>query len=50
MKKFGLKTGQNVQGYIRAKLDGSTCPVFLQVEQVMGGDPEEASRVTLSLN
>ena len=46
VKKFGLKTGQNVQGYIRAKLDGSTCPVFLQVEQVMGGDPEAASRVT----
>jgi transcription termination factor Rho len=46
VKKFGLKTGQNVQGYIRAKLDGATCPVFLQVEQVMGGDPEAASRVT----
>ena len=46
VKKFGLKTGQNVQGYIRAKLDGSTCPVFLQVKQVMGGDPEAASRVT----
>ena len=46
VKKYGLKTGQNVRGYIRAKLDGSTCPVFLQVDQVMGGDPEEASRVT----
>ena len=46
VKKYGLKTGQNVSGYIRAKLDGSTCPVFLQVDQVMGGDPEEASRVT----
>ena len=28
VKKYGLKTGQNVRGYIRAKLDGSTCPVF----------------------
>ena len=46
VKKYGLKTGQNVSGYIRSKLDGSTCPVFLQVDQVMGGDPEEASRVT----
>ena len=46
VKKYGLKTGQNVSGYIRAKLDGSTCPVFLQVDQVMNGDPEEASRVT----
>ena len=46
VKKYGLKNGQNVRGYIRAKLDGSTCPIFLQVDQVMGGDPEEASRVT----
>jgi len=46
VKKFGLKTGQNVCGYIRSKLDGSTCPVLLQVEKVMNGDPEEASRVT----
>ena len=46
VKKYGLKTGQNVRGYVRAKVDGSTCPVFLQVDQVMGGDPEEASRVT----
>ena len=46
VKKYGLKVGQNVRGYIRAKLDGSTCPLFLQVEQVMGGNPEEASRVT----
>lgn len=45
VKKFGLKTGQNVRGYIRAKIDGSTCPVFLQIDQVMGCDPEEASRV-----
>ena len=47
VKKFGLKTGQNVCGYIRAKLDGSTCPVLLQVEKVMNGDPEEASRLRL---
>ncbi|MDA8990557.1 transcription termination factor Rho [Opitutales bacterium] len=46
VKKYGLKTGQSVQGYIRAKMDGSTCPVLLQVDQVMSGNPEEASRVT----
>ena len=46
VKKYGLKVGQNVRGYIRAKIDGSTCPVFIQVDKVMGGDPEEASRVT----
>ena len=47
VKKYGLKVGQKVRGYIRAKLDGSTCPVFVQVDQVMGGNPEDASRVTL---
>lgn len=46
VKKYGLKTGQSIQGYIRAKMDGSTCPVLLQIEQVMGDDPEKASRVT----
>ena len=46
VKKYGLKTGQSVQGYIRAKMDGSTCPVLLQVDQVMSGSPEGASRVT----
>ena len=46
VKKYGLKVGQNVRGYIRAKIDGSTCPVFIQVDKVMGGDPEEATRVT----
>lgn len=46
VKKYGLKVGQNVRGYIRAKIDGSTCPVFIQVDKVMGGDPKEATRVT----
>ncbi|MBP52043.1 MAG: transcription termination factor Rho [Opitutae bacterium] len=46
IKKFGLKTGQLIQGFIRAKMDSATCPILLQVEQVMAGSPEEASRVT----
>ena len=46
VKKYGLKTGQSVQGYIRSKMDGSTCPILLQIDQVMDGDPAEASRVT----
>ena len=46
VKKYGLKTGQLVQGFLRAKMAEATCPVLLQVEQVMGGEPEEASRVT----
>ena len=35
-----------VRSFLRAKLDGSTCPVFVQVDQVMDGNPEDASRVT----
>ena len=46
VKKYGLKTGQLVQGFLRAKMAEATCPVLLQVEQVMGGEPGEASRVT----
>ena len=36
VKKYGLKTGQLVQGFLRAKMAEATCPVLLQVEQVMG--------------
>ncbi len=46
IKKYGLKTGQCVQGFLRAKMDEATCPIILQVDQVMGGDPEAATRVT----
>ena len=46
IKKYGIKTGQCVQGFVRSKMDGATCPLVLQVEKIMDGDPEEASRVT----
>ena len=46
VKKNGLKTGQLVKGFIRAKMDEATCSFMLQVESVMDGPPEEASRVT----
>ena len=46
IKKYGIKTGQCVQGFVRSKMDGATCPLLLQVEKIMAGDPEEASRVT----
>ena len=46
VKKYGLKTGQLVQGFLRAKMAEATCPVLLQVDQVMGVEPGEASRVT----
>ena len=33
-----------LEGIIRAKMDGRPVRSFLQVESVMDGDPEEASR------
>ena len=46
VKSLGLKTGHLVQGFLRPKMDESSCPVLVQVEEVMNGAPEEASRVT----
>jgi len=46
VRNCGLKTGHQVHGLIRAKMDNSTCPVMLRVDQVMGVSPEEATRVT----
>ena len=45
IKKYGLKTGHLVKGFIRPKMEGSTCPILVQVDKVMGGAPEEASRI-----
>ena len=45
-QKNGLKTGQSVKGIIRAKMEESSCPVMLEVVEVMGGTPEDATRVT----
>ena len=46
VQKNGLKTGQSVKGIIRAKMEESSCPVMLEVVEVMGGSPEHATRVT----
>jgi len=46
VQKNGLKTGQSVKGNIRAKMEDSSCPVMLEVLEVMGGSPEDATRVT----
>ncbi len=45
IKRFGLKTGHMVQGFIHPKIEGSTCPVLVQIDKVMNGDPEEASKI-----
>jgi len=46
VKSLGLKTGHLVQGFVRPKMEESSCPVLVQIELVMNGAPEEASRVT----
>ncbi len=46
VRGLGLKTGHLVKGRIRAKMEGSSCPVLLQVDEVMGKKPEDAVRVT----
>jgi transcription termination factor Rho len=46
VRKYGLKTGHFIQGIIRSKMEESTCPVMLRVDEVMGKSPEEATRVT----
>ena len=45
IKRFGLKTGHLVQGFIRPKTEGATCPVLIQIDKVMNGDPEEVSKI-----
>ena len=46
IRKYGLKTGHSLKGLIRAKMEESSCPILLRVDEVMGLAPEEASRVT----
>ena len=45
VKRFGLKTGHLVQGFIHPKIENSTCPILVQIDKVMDGDPEDASRI-----
>jgi transcription termination factor Rho len=45
IKRFGLKTGHSVKGFIHPKLEGSTCPILVQIDKIMDADPEEASRI-----
>ena len=45
IKRFGLKTGHLVRGYIHPKIEGATCPILVQVDKIMDADPEDASRI-----
>jgi transcription termination factor Rho len=45
VKRFGLQTGHFVEGFLRPKMEGATCPLLIRVETVMGKPPEEAAKV-----
>ena len=44
IKRFGLKTGHLVQGFIRPKMQEASCPILVQIDKVMNEDPDEATR------
>ena len=45
IKRFGLKTGHLVQGFIHPKVEEASCPILVQIDKIMGKDPQEASRL-----
>ena len=45
VKRFGLQTGHLLEGLLRPKMEGATCPLLIRVETVMGQPPEEAAQV-----
>jgi|TARA_B110000495_G_scaffold133671_1_gene116883 transcription termination factor Rho len=45
VKRFGLQTGHLLEGFLRPKMEGATCPLLIRVETVMGKPPEEAAKV-----
>lgn len=46
IKRYGLKRGHRVEVLVQVPQEGERCPSVLRVETVMGGDPEEISKVT----
>ena len=45
VKRFGLQTGHVLEGFLRPKMEGSTCPLLIRVDTVMEKPPEEAAKV-----
>ena len=41
-----VEDGSLGSGFLRPKMEESSCPILVQIEEVMNGPPEEASRVT----
>jgi len=46
IKLYGLKRGHKVEILVQAPQNGDRCPSVVRIDKVMGGDPEDISKVT----
>jgi transcription termination factor Rho len=46
VKLYGLKRGHRVEVLVQAPQGSDRCPAVVRVDKVMGGDPEDISKVT----
>jgi transcription termination factor Rho len=46
INRYGLKRGHAVEVLVQAPLPGERCPAVVRVDSVMGGAPDEISKVT----
>lgn len=46
VNRYGLKRGHQVEVVVAAPRDGDRCPAVIAVRSVMGGAPDEISKVT----
>jgi len=46
IRRYGLKRGHSLSVLAQAPRQGDRCPSVVRIDKVMGGDPEEISKVT----
>jgi transcription termination factor Rho len=46
IRRYGLKRGHHVEVRIQPPREGERCPSVIRIDQVMGHDPEDISKVT----
>jgi transcription termination factor Rho len=46
IKLYGLKRGHQVEVLVQAPQENERCPSVVRIDKVMGGDPEDISKVT----
>jgi transcription termination factor Rho len=46
VRRYGLKRGHHVEVRIQPPREGERCPSVIRIDQVMGHDPEDISKVT----